>query len=281
VWAWGGRGTIARIGREPLSSQASPPAAEPAAPGRLYGDRSELLRSIAEIPWAHAIDLGDGIVTPGSVRVERLKRMGVPARLDGRTVLDVGAWDGLWSFEAERRGAKRVLATDSFVWDERSPAGKRGFDLAHRVLGSSVESRLIDVMALSPDEVGMWDLVLFLGVLYHLRDPVTAIERVASVTKDQLILETVSALGWCRHPAGLFFPCDELAHDPTNWWALNDRAISGLLRRSGFRTIRRYSRTSWVRQLWQAKIHRWPPGQAGRVSTLLRCRRTVYHAKKT
>jgi tRNA (mo5U34)-methyltransferase len=206
--------------------------------------------------------------------------MGVRERLDGRTVLDVGAWDGLWSFEAERRGARRVLATDSFVWDEASPYGKRGFDLAHRALGSNVESGVIDVMELSPDEIGTWDLVLFLGVLYHLRDPVTAIERVASVTGDQLILETETALTWCRHPAGLLFPGDELAHDPTNWWALNDRAIIGLLQRSGFGTVRRYSRTSLSRRLWQAKIHRWPPGQAGRVRTLLRCRRTVYHAWK-
>jgi tRNA (mo5U34)-methyltransferase len=277
----GGRkaGTIAGIQEHP-SHPVAPPIAEAVAHGGPGGDRSELLRSIGEIRWFHAIDLGNGIVTPGVARVERLDRMGVPERLDGRTVLDVGAWDGLWSFEAERRGAARVLATDSFVWDEASPYGKRGFDLAHRALRSNVESRPIDVMELSPHEIGTWDLVLFLGVLYHLRDPVTAIERVASVTGDQLILETETALPWCRHPAGLFFPGDELAHDPTNWWALNDRAIIGLLQRSGFGTVRRYSRTSLPRRLWQAKIHRWPPGQAGRVRTLLRCRRTVYHAWK-
>jgi tRNA (mo5U34)-methyltransferase len=267
--------------QERLSDPASPPpAVSHRAAAGVPRDRPALLRSIAEIPWFHGIDLGDGISTPGPVRVEKLGRMGVPARLDGRTVLDVGAWDGLWSFEAERRGAKRVLATDSFVWAEGAPWGKRGFDLAHSVLGSRVESQMIDVMDLSPEAIGTWDLVLCLGVLYHVRDPVTAIERLASVTNDQLILETVTALGRCRHPAGLFFPDDELAHDPTNWWALNDPAILGLLRRSGFRTVRRYSRTSWLRQLWRAKIHRWPPGQAGRVLTLLRCRRTVYHAWK-
>jgi tRNA (mo5U34)-methyltransferase len=270
-----GVGTIAPI--QPPSDQASPPATKVSAPD---GDRDELLRSINEIRWFHEIDLRNGIRTPGWVKLSSLDRMGVPARLDGRTVLDIGAWDGLWSFEAERRGAARVLATDSFVWDEDSPWGKRGFDLAHGVLRSSVESRVIDVMDLSPDQVGSWDLVLFLGVLYHLRDPVTAIERVASVTGDQLILETETALSRCRHPAALCFPGDELAKDPTNWWALNDRAIIALLQRSGFRTVRRYSRTSLARRLWQAKLHRWPPGQAGRVGTLLRCRRTVYHAWK-
>lgn len=261
--------------------QAPSTAAKTVAPPGAQPDRAQLLRAIADVQWFHAIDLGGGVVTPGSVRVDRLDRMGVPARLDGRTVLDIGAWDGLWSFEAERRGASRVLATDSFVWDEGSPYGKRGFDLAHAALGSAVESQLIDVMELSPDQVGTWDLVLCLGVLYHLRDPVAALERVASVTGDQLILETVTALSRVRHPAALCFPDTELSHDPTNWWALNDRAVIGLLRRSGFHTVRRYSRTSWFRQLWRAQLHRWPPGQAGRVGTLLRCRRTVYHAWKT
>lgn len=254
------------------------PTVGPATVAPQEGD--ELLRAVGEIGWYHSIDLGNGVVTPGHHTFDDLERMGVPDRLDGKTVLDIGAWDGFWSFEAERRGAKRVLATDSFVWAEDSRWGRRGFDLARRALGSGVEDRFIDVMELSPEQVGTFDLVFFLGVLYHLRDPVNAIDRVASVTGDQLILETETALNWSRQPAALLFPNDELANDDTNWWALNDSAIIGLLRRAGFHTVRRYSRTSLAGRVKRAKLHRWPPRQGGRILPLLRCRRAVYHAWK-
>ena len=82
------------------------------------------------------MDLGHGVVTHGQDNSPRkLKRLKLPESLAGRSVLDVGAWDGFFSFEAERRGAKRVLATDSFVWrGEVEWADKSGFDLAKQPL---------------------------------------------------------------------------------------------------------------------------------------------------
>ena len=71
---------------------------------------------MASLKWFHIMDLGQGVVTPGIVDpigAEHGPRFCVPARLDGKSVLDIGAWDGAWSFEAKRRGAARVLATDS------------------------------------------------------------------------------------------------------------------------------------------------------------------------
>ena len=75
----------------------------------------EVLRArVGELKWHHSIDLGQRIVTPGQDNSPRkLARLNLPRSLEGKTVLDVGAWDGYFSFEAERRGAKRVLATDS------------------------------------------------------------------------------------------------------------------------------------------------------------------------
>jgi hypothetical protein len=67
---------------------------------------------------------------------------------------------------------------------------KRGFQIARRALNSNVESRQIGVLGLSPETVGVFDLVLFLGVLYHMRHPLLALEKVFSVTGKQLILET-------------------------------------------------------------------------------------------
>src|SRR5713101_1737289 len=151
----------------------------------------DLRRQVDQIKWWHSIDLGNGIITPGRVdNLGTLRRIGMPGRLDGKTVLDVGAWDGFFSFEAERRGAERVLATDSFVWRGGWPTGKAGFELARRALNSRVEDMEIDVLELSPERVGTFDIVLFLGVLYHMRHPLLALERVASVTRELLIVET-------------------------------------------------------------------------------------------
>src|SRR2546428_4633883 len=182
-------------------------------------DGERLRQEVAQVhPWYHRIDLGHGIITPGFDRTEdKLKRLELPKSLDGLTVLDVGAWDGFYSFEAERRGAARVLATDWFSWGGDGWGTKAGFELARRALASRVEDADINVMDLRADTIGTFDLVLFLGVLYHLRDPVTAIERVASVTGGRLILETEVGLRWLRRPAAEFFPTTELKADPTNW----------------------------------------------------------------
>jgi tRNA (mo5U34)-methyltransferase len=150
-------------------------------------------------------------------------------------VLDIGAWDGFYSFAAERLGAKQVVATDEFAWQHLG-TGRQGFDCAHRALGSSVEPIEIDVMDLAPEKVGgTFDVVLFLGVLYHLRDPMAALERVASVTRDLLVLETHVDMLSTRRPAAAFYPERDLYGDDTNWWGPNLPALFGMLRASGFR----------------------------------------------
>ena len=73
-----------------------------------------LQQKIDQVRWFHQIDLGDGIVTPGpDATGAKMAGLGLPEDLTGCSVLDIGAWDGAFSFEAERRGADRVLATDS------------------------------------------------------------------------------------------------------------------------------------------------------------------------
>ena len=198
-------------------------------------NRDQLLQEVQAIPWFHTIDLGQGIVTPGRVDPQRqtLPRLGLPADLSGKTVLDIGAWDGFFSFEAERRGAKRVLATDSHAWW----SSKRAFELARRALGSKVEDFDIDVMELSPDKIGTFDVVLFLGVLYHLRHPLLALEKVFSVTAHHLILETVTDLTWTSYPVLRFYPADELAGDSSNWFGPNPAAVVGMLKVAGFTRV--------------------------------------------
>ena len=204
-------------------------------------ERLLLKAEVAKIPtWHHCIDLGCGVITPGGGKTsspETEQKIGLPESLAGMTVLDVGAWDGFYSFAAERRGAKRVLATDSFVW--RSPdIGKAGFELARTVLESQVEDMEIDVLELSPEKVGVFDVVLLLGVLYHMRHPLLALDRVFSVTGKLLILETHVDMLDCSRPAAAFYCGAELNNDPTNWFGPNPLAVKGMLESSGFRNIK-------------------------------------------
>jgi tRNA (mo5U34)-methyltransferase len=196
---------------------------------------TDLRSLVAAQRWYHTIDLGGGIVTAGiDNTAERLARLALPASLDGLSVLDIGAWDGFFSFECERRGARRVVATDFYSWHGDGWGNKRGFELARRALGSRVEDVDIDVMDLSPERLGRFDIVLFLGVLYHLKHPLLALERVASVTRGTLILETVVDLADVREPAAAFYPDRELNGDPTNWWGPNVPAVCAMLRAVGY-----------------------------------------------
>jgi len=207
---------------------------------------AELRRQIAKTRWFHAIELAPGLVTPApDVTADRLGVLQLPADLSGKSVLDVGAWDGFFSFEAERRGAARVVAADYFAWHGDTWSDKSGFELARRALRSRVEDVDIDVMDLSPERVGTFDLVLFLGVLYHMRHPLLALERAASVTGEQLILETHVDLTWLRRPAMAFYPAQELAWDPTNWWGPNPAAVKAMLHSVGFHRVEMMSPNSW------------------------------------
>src|SRR5437773_2206040 len=224
-----------------------------------------LRREVAATKWWHTIDLGHGTVTPGiDPSSARLAELQVPDDLTGLTVLDVGAWDGFFSFEAERRGARRVLATDYYCWSGPGLGTKAGFELARRALGSRVEDLEIDVPDLTPERVGVFDVVLFLGVLYHLRNPLLALERVFSVTGRHLILETHVDMLHCFRPACAFYPGDELNRDPTNWFGPNSTAVVGMLKAVGFGRV---AVVHWPRALplrlaravWQAAAGRARP----------------------
>jgi tRNA (mo5U34)-methyltransferase len=203
---------------------------------------AEDLRSrVNALRWYHSIDLGGGVVTRGiDDSSYRLARLGLPSDLSGLSVLDVGAWDGFFSFEAERRLAARVVACDHYVWHGTgwsTGQGKAPFLLARAALKSRVEDLDLDVMDLSPDRIGTFDVVLFLGVLYHLPNPVLALERVASVTAKLLIVETVVDMVGIPRPAAAFYPGQELNDDPTNWWGPNHAAVVSMLSTVGFTRV--------------------------------------------
>ena len=124
-------------------------------------------------------------------------------------------------------------------WQGEGWETKHGFDLAKRVLNSRVDEMLIDPMELSPERLGTWDVVFYCGILCHMRHPLLALERVASVTKGVLIVDTHLDLMFARRPAAAFYEDTEAGHDPTNWWGPNDAAVRAMLRAAGFNKIQR------------------------------------------
>ncbi|MCW3028369.1 MAG: hypothetical protein JWN81_1580 [Solirubrobacterales bacterium] len=214
----------------------------------LPDDPAELSALLNDYSWHHQIDLGGGIVTPGRDRSEhKLRSLRLPS-LAGKSVLDIGAWDGFFSFAAERLGASRVVALDSVIWQKVS---KAPFELARGVLGSEVEDIELDVLDISPHSVGQFDVVLFLGVLYHMRDPMAALEAVSSVTKELLVVETLSDMNFTARPAAAFYPGSYLAGDHSNWWAPNPAALVGMLTEFGFDRVEVVNRPGPLTRLYR------------------------------
>jgi tRNA (mo5U34)-methyltransferase len=196
--------------------------------------------------WYHVIEVAPGVKTPGRYDCAQwLDKMAFPNDLAGKTVLDIGTYDGFFAFEAERQGAKRVVAID------RCPPDHMGFAIAHQLLGSKVEYKIMSVYDLSPDILGTFDVVLFLGVLYHLRHPLLAIDKIHSVCSEYMFLEThaldeqfvYQGRGMTlkeinpillNSPIMQFYPEDELGHDASNWFAPNIRCVEAMLTTSGF-----------------------------------------------
>ncbi len=200
-----------------------------------------LLARVSALPWHHSIDLGGGVITAGNKSLAGCTSEAAlifdRVDLTGRSVLDIGAWNGFFSFEAKRRGAARVLATDSFCWAHPDIRGRETFEIARSALGADVEAREIDVTDLSVQSVGQFDVVLYLGVFYHRYDAIEALARVATLAKDLLIVETHLELRDLSVPAMAFFPGRELANDPTNWWGPNELCVRDLLLGHGFKDV--------------------------------------------
>ena len=205
--------------------------------------------------WHAPFDFGDGLRTqPWHVERRFRRRLGllqIPRNLSGKTVLDIGAWDGFFSFEFERRGAKRVMAIDTYAWDK---GGLECFLFAREHLKSKVEHQRLDVHDLSPRDVGMFDLVFCAGVLYHLRHPLLALEKIRSVAADQLILESHQLIPALHEhvPVIRLFPGDDNAvrgHSPggfpTKAWVLNAIKAAGFARSEVIYS----TNTRWLKKL--------------------------------
>jgi len=168
------------------------------------------------------------------------------------------------SAQREKRGAAEVHATDHFCWSGAGWGTKAGFDFVHNKTSSRVRSTDIDVFDLSPDRIGTFDVVLFLGVLYHLTNPYGGLELVYRLTKEVAVIETHVDMLNLRTPVMRFYRGAELNNDPTNFWAPNIACLEGMLKEVGFQRLDWSSadapvvnKTMTGRQSGRVIVHAW------------------------
>jgi len=204
-------------------------------------DLQDIRDRVARHPnWYHRIELAPGLVTPGvhdsPSGLRMLDALGLPRDCSGLRVLDVGCRDGFFAFELERRKATVVGL------DYADPT-VTGFSIAAEALGSRVEYRVGNIYDVSPERHGLFDLVLFLGVLYHLRNPILALDRLRTVTMPGALVFvetqicTEAAVQGLGLPLWQFFPRDSLHGDATNKWAPNLPGLERVLEECQFEIL--------------------------------------------
>ena len=173
----------------------------------MVADADSLRQRIAAIPvWYHRISLPDGIVTPGINPLDPAAYR-IPDDLTGKRVLDVGAWDGYWTFEALKRGARAAVGIDDFsdYLGYLKPEQRRGwqsFDLCREALGYSNERcqrTEISLYDITEEKLGgRFDVAFCFGTLYHLRHPLLGLDRISAVCDGQIFVEFLHLRGLQR-----------------------------------------------------------------------------------
>ena len=209
----------------------------------------KLAAEVADYPWYHTLELGDGIVTAGMFDHRPvLRHYPLPEDLTGLRCADIGTMDGFWAFEMERRGASEVVAVDApgpltLDWPAslRHTAEKsldetkeERFALAHRALDSKVRRVACTVYDIDAEQLGTFDIVFCGDLLVHLRDPVGALERIHAVTSGSAIVTNpIERFGLRdRLPLARLDGIDEFG-----WWHSNMAGLVRMVRACGFQRV--------------------------------------------
>lgn len=192
--------------------------------------KEEIQKLVDSVDWYHTF-VFDGISTKNTrttLEYQMWAAQGIPDDLTGKTVLDIGTADGFYSFLAESRGAKRVVAVDFMKWD--------GFDVAKKILGSKAEHKILTVDQLDQiDET--FDIVLFFGVYYHLANPVDAIQKIFTKTNERAFL--AGHIVDAKEPLMCYYDKYEMhPNDASNWWAASPSCLVQIAKRVGFSDAR-------------------------------------------
>lgn len=192
-------------------------------------ENGELEREVARRHWFHTIEVGPGLKTKGHyepIPGPLFDSFGIGRDLSGIRALDLGCADGAYAFELARRGAY-VTAVDIFSADAQN------VEFLSRVLGLPVAYERKTIYQLDGEP---FDLVVALGVLYHLEHPLLGLQCLNRVARKTLLLESHIETSW-RARGGRFaqfFPDRELNNDPSNWWAPTQECLFALVGSAGF-----------------------------------------------
>jgi len=206
-------------------------------------DNVEKARSLVNsIRWHHKFEVVPGVITPGTYRPDGLwSRINMTSQLKDKRVLDIGARDGFFSFKCEENGAD-VVAVD-YVQKEGT-----GFSLAAELRDSKVKFINQNLYTLNSHSLGKFDVVLFLGVIYHVPDPYLALEIVRSLTKvgGLIYVESTCIDNEMVSKNGDIISTTELSELPimifagrnmTSFWDFNSECLRLLLQHTGFRIL--------------------------------------------
>lgn len=213
--------------------------------------------------WFQNLDLKGVATAPrhylGDYPANKWRQIGaaLPARMDGLSVLDIGCNAGFHALECRRRGARRVLGIDA---DARYLAQAR---FAADVLALEVEFEHRSVYALAAMRE-RFDYVFFLGVMYHLRYPLYALDLAARLTRQRMVFQTMLRGNEATAPPAadydfwdgspfaqpgfpkLHFIEQSYAGDPTNWWIPNRAAAEAMLRSAGLEPVAHPEAETWI-----------------------------------
>ena len=219
----------------------------------------EIKTAVDSVPfWYHKIQLSDQVTTPGWAPIDADRYM-VPESLFGERILDVGAWDGYWTFEALKRGASWVTAIDDFsdslgVNDISRDDQWKTFDICKSALDARFCQRLtMSVYDIEKLGVEPFDRIFCFGVIYHLRHPLFALEKLRKVCKGTIHIETAVLdqmqspyTGEAIHPKAChaeFYPKDEFGSNNSNWWVPSLKCLGAMLEAAGFRNVKLWNLT--------------------------------------
>jgi tRNA (mo5U34)-methyltransferase len=184
--------------------------------GRPHGELVELAK---QHQWVHAIDLKHGFTTPGawSTGNSHIREAIGETPFYGKKVLDIGCWDGMYRFLAEDLGAAEVYSTD--LVSQRDFSGSPTYQIAHAALGSRAKY-YPNLSVYNVEQLGIrdFDVVLFTGIYYHLKDPVLALTRLRRVMKDGALIVIEGAVLEEEGCFARFYYRSPYFGDQSNWW---------------------------------------------------------------
>jgi tRNA (mo5U34)-methyltransferase len=249
---------------------------EPSQPSGVIWTREMIERRVRELgEWFHNLDLGGVHTAPdhflGDYPAVKWRQFAdaLPADLSGRSVLDIGCNAGFYAIEMKKRGAYRVVGIDSdeaYLAQARFAAEVKGLDIEFRRLS------VYDVAALGET----FDLVIFMGVFYHLRHPLLALDLIhRHAARDLLLFQSmqrgspeIEAVGrdyrfeeWeiFDRPGfpRMHFIEHRYAGDPTNWWIPNRACTEAMLRSAGFEILARPEEEVYVCRRIELNLEDW------------------------